>query len=318
MSEMTKRERIKAAVAGEPVDRVPFSFWYHFLDVEDKAGEEFIAAEIAFATKYDVDFLKVMHDLPYDMPESMPVIREPGDWRRLEPLDPRQGNFGRHLEALRRIRAGLPDDRPMVDTFFHCFAYGQRLCPERPLVMEHLAKDPEAVAYGMTVIGETLKRFARACLEEGVLDGIFLAINAISQDFMDEATYERIFRPVDEAVLAAAMKDGWFNVAHLHGLSIFFDSGASLPHSVLNWSDRTTAPSLGEARKKISSCLMGGINEVTAAEVTPAGIKSEVRDAIEQTGGAKFIVTCGCAVPTPTPEANLFAVKEAIPGAASA
>jgi len=312
MSEMTKRERIQAAVAGEPVDRVPFSFWYHFLDVEDKAGEEFIASEIDFATKYDIDLLKVMHDIPYDMPESMPAIREPKDWRRLEPLDPRQGNFGRHLEALKRIRAGLPDDRPMVDTFFHCFAYGQRICTERPLAMQHLAEDPEAVAHGMTVIGETLKRFAQACFEEGALDGIFLAINAISREFMDEATYSRHFRPVDEAVLASAMRGGWLNVAHLHGLDIFFDLGAALPYNVLNWSDRTTPPSLAEARERVSSCIMGGINEVTAAQVTPEEIKAQVRDAIEQTGGRKFIVTCGCAVPTPTPEANLFAVKEAV------
>ncbi len=312
MPETTKRERLQAAIAGEPVDRVPFSFWYHFLDVKDKAGEQFIASEIAFATKYDVDFLKVMHDIPYDMPESMPLIREPADWRRLEPLDPRKGNFGRHLEALKRIRAGLPDDWPMVDTFFHCFAYGQRICPERPLVMEHLAEDPDAVAYGMTVIGETLTRSAQACFAEGALDGIFLAINAISRDFMDEETYSRYFRPVDEAVLTSAMQGGWLNVAHLHGLHIFFDVGATLPHNSLNWSDRTTPPSLAEARQKASSCLMGGINEVTAAEVTPVEIKAQVRDAIEQTDGRQFIVTCGCAVPTPTPEENLLAVKEAV------
>jgi uroporphyrinogen decarboxylase len=313
MSEMTKRERIKAAVACGDVDRVPFSFWYHFLEVEDKAGEEFIGSEIAFAEKYDVDFLKVMHDIPYDMPPSMPVIREPADWRRLEPLDVRTGNFGRHLDALRRIREGLPDDRPMVDTFFHCFAYAQRICTERPLALQHLAEDPEAFGHGLTVIGETLKSFAAACIEDGILDGIFLAINAIGSEFMDEATYREVCMPIDHDVLQTAIDaGGWFNVAHLHGLDIHFDAGMTLPHNVLNWSDRTTPPSLAEAREKTDSCLLGGINETNADRVTPEDIKAQVREAIAQLGGKGLVVTCGCAVPTPTPEANLFAVKEAI------
>jgi len=310
---MTKRERIKAAAACAEVDRMPYSFWYHFLDVEDKAGDEFIESEIAFATKYDVDFLKVMHDIPYDMPESMPVIEQVADWRRLEPLDVRTGNFGRHLEALRRIREGLPDDRPMVDTFFHCFAYAQRICTERPLVLEHLGEDPEAVRHGLKVIGETLQRFATACIGDGGLDGIFLAINAISTEFMDEATYREVCMPVDREVLQAGIDaGGWFNVAHLHGLDIHFDTGMTLPHNVLNWSDRTTPPSLAEARQKTTSCLLGGINETNADQVTPDDIKAQVTDAIAQLDGKGLIVTCGCAVPTPTPEANLSAVREAI------
>ena len=33
---MNHRERIMAAFNGQPVDRVPFSFWFHFVKNEDK------------------------------------------------------------------------------------------------------------------------------------------------------------------------------------------------------------------------------------------------------------------------------------------
>ena len=119
--------------------------------------------------------------------------------------------------------------------------------------------------------------------------------------------------PIDREVLQAGIDaGGWFNIAHLHGLDIHFDTGMTLPHDVLNWSDRTTPPSLAEARQKTDSCLLGGINETNADQVAPDDIKAQVTDAIAQLDGKGLIVTCGCAVPTPTPEANLSAVREAI------
>ncbi|MGQ9729885.1 MAG: uroporphyrinogen decarboxylase family protein [Candidatus Zipacnadales bacterium] len=311
---MTKRERIQGAVSGSEVDRVPYSFWYHFTWIEDKAGEEFIKAEIDFATRHEVDFLKVMHDIPYDMPDTLPVIEQPADWYRLGPLEVREGNFGRHLEALKRIKASLPDDRPIVDTVFHCFAYAQRIAAERPLVLEHLQQDWEAVEYGLRVIGETLKRWAKVTIEEeGVIDGIFLAINGISGEFTDADLYERLMMPIDCEVMQAGIDaGGWLNIAHLHGSDIHFDLGIQLPHNALSWSDRAFGPSLAEARAKTDACLIGGVNEVTGDQVAPQDIRQQVREAIQQLGGRRQIVSCGCAFPTPMPEENLKALREAV------
>jgi uroporphyrinogen decarboxylase len=310
---LTKRERVRAVVSGREADRVPYSLWYHFTWIEDKTGEEFIQAEIDFATRHEVDFLKVMHDAPYDMPPSLPAIEHAAHWRLIEPLDVRQGHFGRHLEALKRIKAGLPDDRPIVDTVFHCFAYAQRIAASRPLVLQHLEEDPDAVQYGLEVIGETLKRWAKVTIEEeGVLDGIFLAINGISAEFTDAATYEQLMLPIDRDCLQAGLDaGGWLNIPHLHGEGVHFDLGLTLPHNAVSWSDRAFGPSFAEARAKTDSCLIGGINEVTGDQVTPDAIRAEGRDAIAQVNGRGLILTCGCAFPTPTPEENLRAVREA-------
>jgi uroporphyrinogen decarboxylase len=201
-----------------------------------------------------------------------------------------------------------------VDTTFHSFAFAQRISAERAIVCEHIKEDPDAVEAGLKTIGETLKNWAKVTIEEeGVLDGLFLAINGIGGEFTDAATYEKLMMPTDAAVLQAC-KDagGWFNVAHLHGADLHFDLGIQLPFDVLSWSDRAFGPSLTEARAKTDACFVGGVNEVTGDAVTPDEIKAEAKDAIAQVGPKGLIVTCGCAFPTPTPEENLSAIREAI------
>ena len=90
---MTKRERVMAAVEGRPVDRVPFSLWYHFR-LDPPAGEGMAQAELEFYRKYSPDLFKVMHDIPYEMPPDRPQIEQSNDWRRLPVLDGKSGNFG--------------------------------------------------------------------------------------------------------------------------------------------------------------------------------------------------------------------------------
>ena len=58
---MTKIERMRATLAGEPVDRPPFSVWYHFGN-QHAAPEWTARAHLEFFEFYDLDLLKVMND----------------------------------------------------------------------------------------------------------------------------------------------------------------------------------------------------------------------------------------------------------------
>ncbi len=136
---MNKRERILAACQAQPVDRVPYSLWYHF-GLEPPAGEEMVRAELDFYRRYDPDLFKIMHDIPYEMPPDLPRVQSAADWRRLPVLDGQSGNFGQQLAAIRQIRAQIGDDVPLVDTLFGVFATAQKLCGGRTL--EFLRADP--------------------------------------------------------------------------------------------------------------------------------------------------------------------------------
>ena len=56
---MTKRERVLAAVARQPVDRPPVAFWRHVPEV-DHTAEGLAAAMLDFHRRWDLDLIKVM------------------------------------------------------------------------------------------------------------------------------------------------------------------------------------------------------------------------------------------------------------------
>ena len=58
MAAMTKRERVRAALAGEPVDHVPVALWRHDFLLE-WSPEELVAATLEAYRADDWDFIKV-------------------------------------------------------------------------------------------------------------------------------------------------------------------------------------------------------------------------------------------------------------------
>lgn len=307
-----RRDRVMSAVAGRQSDRVPFSFWYHF-QLEHPSGRPLAEAEIAFAKKYDPDFLKVMHDLKLDLPHGMAVIEKPEDWFRLEVLDGRCGGFGEQIEALRLIRRELPHDIPIIDTVFNPFASANKLCGRK--LMEYLHANFRAVQSGLMAICESLIRYTEAWISEGG-DGIYYALDGAQVTVMSREEYSEIFLPLDRLILKTAMRLGTFNILHIHGMDIMFDILHDLPNHALSWSSRSTPPSLAVARDIHKGCLVGGIDEITISEKSPAEVREEVRQSLVEAGPKGFILAPGCAVPTDTPEENLFAIRQAVEEAA--
>ena len=306
---MTKHERLMAAVKGREADRVPVSFWYHFRELAHPSAEPLAEAELAFARKYDPDFLKVMHDLPLELPDGMKTIEDPKDWSKVRPLNPREGNSAEQLKALRLIKKGLTDDMPVIDTVFNPFASASKLCAKK--LMEHYRANPEGVMRALRAITVSLADYAEAWIDEGG-DGIYYALDGAQTTTMSEEEYREIFMPLDRLILNRAMEKGTFNVLHIHGENIMFNMLHDLPTHVLEWSDRLTRPTLSEGRGIHQGCIAGGINEMAILGKSPDEVIAEARSAIAEAGSAGFILTCGCAVPTDTPEENLFAIRQAV------
>ncbi len=84
---MTKIERLRTTLSGKPVDRPPFSIWYHFGN-QHASPEQAAQVHLDFFEYYDLDLLKVMNDYDYPMPEGMEVMDTPADLKRLHPFDP--------------------------------------------------------------------------------------------------------------------------------------------------------------------------------------------------------------------------------------
>ncbi len=305
---MTKRERVLSAVKGELVDRIPFSFWYHFRWLEFPSGEPLAREELNFYKMYDPDFLKVMHDIPYELPGGISVIDNPEDWYKLDILSPDTKNFIAQRKALEIIIKNLPDDGFVIDTIFSTFAYAEKLTNKKTL--EHLKANPKALHYGLETIARSLANFIKSC-KDIKLSGIYMALQGANRDIMDSSTYREHFMPYDMIIWESA-RGLDFNILHLHGYELMFDVIRVFNPEVITWSNRLTPPSLETARSLYDGCIAAGLNEEAIINYSLNEVRKEVLKSIVEAGAKKLIIAPGCAVPTETPKEKLLAIRETL------
>ena len=326
MTAMTKRERLMAAIRGEPVDRPPVALWRHFPG-DDQRPEDLAAATVAFQRRYDFDFVKVTPASSFCLRDwgaqdrwvgslegtreytSYPV-QSPEDWRGLRPLDPAQGALGAQLRCLHLIADGLAGQAPFIQTIFSPLAQAKNLVgPERLPV--HLRRYPDAVRAGLDAITETTVRFVHAAHEMGIA-GVFYAVQHAQVGLLSEEEYAVFGRPDDLRILEAA-QGLWLNVLHLHGTDVMFDRVADYPVQVINWHDRETPPTLAEALHRFGGAVCGGLQRWdVVVRSTPDQVRAQAVDAIAQTGGHRFVLGTGCVTPVVAPVSNIRAVREAV------
>jgi uroporphyrinogen decarboxylase len=303
---MTRAERVAAAIAGDPVDRIPVCFWHHF---QPHGSGRAMADETLrfFDEEFDLDIAKVMPDIPYPFPERS--ITEIDQWRLLEPIS-LTGRFTvQRVEAVRALRDELGFDTPIVMTVFSPLAQLMYFAKDRETFLNHLHEAPIVIHEGLVTMAENLREHLRDVVDAGA-DGIFFSIQGASASVMPLDDYREFGRPYDLMALQGA-SDGWLNILHVHGdRDLYFDRVLDYPVQVLSWSDRLAGPSLREARMLTNKCLMGGWHEFGPLSSGPAeAIRAEAEDAIAQTGGRKLILANGCSVPDDTDHRWLDAAR---------
>jgi uroporphyrinogen decarboxylase len=328
MAEMSKRDRLAAAIVGEKVDRPPVALWRHFPG-DDQRPADLAAATLSFQWRWDWDFVKVTPASSFAIRDwgaedrwvgndegtreyGPRVIQEPEDWVGLATLNPQQGALGGQLRCLEMIMSELGGDTPIIQTVFSPLAQAKNLAGNERL-LTHLRRYPQELKAGLETITRTTHRFIRLALEKGV-DGIFYAVQHARYGFMSEAEYAEFGSAYDQELFDALKGSGaWFNLLHLHGEDVMFDLLADYPVQVWNWHDQETPPSLAEGRGKVRGAVLGGLRQwETMLRGDPEQVHSETRAAVEQTGGRGFILGTGCVTPISAPWSNLRAARESV------
>jgi len=326
MAEMTKRERLEATIHGEPADRPPVALWRHFPG-DDQDPAELAASTVAFQRQYDFDFIKVtpassfcvrdwgVEDRWLGNEEGTRdyvhhPVRTPEHWYALPRLEPEQGALDAQLRCLELIRDAVGDEVPFIQTIFNPLTQAKNLVGKENL-LAHLRQDPVAVRTGLETITATTVRFIKAARQRGIA-GIFLAVQHASYDLMCDREYEEFGVRFDRRLLEAA-EGLWLNVLHLHGNRVMFDLLTGYPVQVVNWHDRETPPTLQEGQAQVRGAVLGGLRQwETMLRGTPDDVRREAQEALQQTGGRRFILGTGCVTPITAPWANLRAAREAV------
>jgi len=201
---------------------------------------------------------------------------------------------------------------PVFHTVFTPLTIARKLAGER--LAQDLRDRPGAVMAALDVITETVSRYAAAVAKTGA-EGIFYASQDASPGVMSQVDHAKFAMPYSRRVLDSLKGSSVWTMLHVHGQRIYFDQKATLPVAAINWHDRLTEPSLGEALKRFSGAAVGGLGEKDVLfKGSPSAVAAQAQDAVRQSGGTGVIVAPGCVLPLATSDESLEAAIKGVRG----
>lgn len=323
MTQMTKRERVRAALASQPVDCVPVSLWGHFL--REWSPEDLVAATLEAYRADDWDFIKFnprwtyfaeAWGNTYERPteQRMPhltsaTVQGPEDLARISSLGVHEGAFGEHLRALRLLLDEVSAEVDVVHTVFSPLAVVALLCGSDERFKQFAEADRAAAHAAVDAVATTLADYARASLDAGAAGVFFAPLFWASYDTCDAAFYAEFGRRYDLRVLAA-VEGAPLNILHVCRNNNMLLSLLDYPVAALNWADRGDGnASLREARARTQKALLGGIDHARLHRMPPAEVTAQAIDALQV--GPGLLLAGGCGIRLDTPSANRAAVTAA-------
>jgi uroporphyrinogen decarboxylase len=284
---LTSKQRVDRAMAGQEVDRPPFSLWHHF---GLNSPEAHATRTLEFHRAYHTDLVKVMSDFPYPKPA--------GKWYELKRED---NPFPDQLRALDLIRKGLNGDAYMLETVFNPWNVAQKLSSKEE-VLRLKDEKPQALLDALTVITEAEIRHAKRAYAAGATGVLFSVANALHAE-MSVEDYKKFSAPFDKRFLDGVAGAAPHNILHLHVEPPYLATFHDFHAPIINYSMHVSGIPIAEVRKQFPSWVIaGGVDEVNYRKLTPEEMRSQWQ-AAAQAAGRKYILTPGCSVPNDsTPE----------------
>ena len=322
---LTHRQRLETCLNNKTPDRPPVALWRHF-PVDDQSPETLAAATLHWQQQYDWDIVKVTPASSFCLKDwgaedvwkgdgegtrgyTRRVISAPEDWMKLEVLNPDAPYLAAQLRCLYLLRKEIPLSTPLIQTIFSPLSQAKNLVGGETLIV-HLREHPAAVQKGLEIIAETTRRFIAAAMKLGI-DGVFYAVQHAQAALLTETEFNTFGRAIDLTVLNAAQAF-WFNLVHLHGENVYFNTVSDYPVQAVNWHDRDTAPTLAGGLGQTTGLVCGGLSRETMVYRDAAAVQSEAADAIAQTHGQRLLLGTGCVVPIIAPHGNLLAARKSV------
>ncbi len=329
---LTKMERVRRTINGEPVDKIPFSLWTHCSEV-DLDAQKLAEATYEFYRRLDLDFVKNMSNGMFSIEDwnsnidfsQVPLggvakvtkytIEEPGDWLSLNALDVEQGALGRELRSLSSLLAMVKGEAPVLVTVFSPLTTAEKLAGAK--LKAHMKSDPDKVKCALAVIADSTIRYAKRALALGCA-GVFFASQMSSYDHATLTEYQEFGVAYDLQVLQAIQEASWFNVMHIHGNNVMYDLLKDYPVQGISWHVWETDPTV-EAflTANTGKCIVGGLQRFNITNNLRAELKQEIENMVELTNGKKLFIAPGCVIRAPFDWETLLFVKETVASASS-
>jgi len=324
------RTRLEAIVKGETPDRPPVTFWRHFYN-EENDPESLAQAMLRFHHEFGWDWIKLNPRASYHVedwgyrynPSDDPLVKPepvtfpvqtPGDWAKIEPLDPSRGVLAEHLQAIRKVVSGAGGD-PVLMTLFSPLSVAGDLVPDEARLVKHLREAPESVESALEAITQTFERFAEEVLNAGA-DGLFFATTEWgTADTLSFEEYQKWGRLNDLRVLNR-VQQAPLNLLHVCQPHNFLAELSDYPVPLLNWGfDDPGNVSVEAGLEQFDKAVIGGVSRMhDLIDATPRQVYDKVVALKSALAGKRWGCGPDCSIRAVSRVDNLRAVKAAIEG----
>lgn len=293
---MNKADRVKVVMNNGIPDRIPAGFWFHYKP--DYTVEEMIQAHLKLYRETDMDIIKIMQDYMYPIEGE---IHCADDWYKIKMKGTDSEEFQKLTAVIRGIRAEVKEEVLLFQTMFGPFkaasiAFGDEV------LMKYSREAPEAVAYGIGVLAEELKRWAQGYLEAGA-DGIYYSAQFAEIGRFTKEQWEKLVKPFDIQILQVAEKtEEKYNILHICGepeyeFQTHIDWFKDYPGDFINWSVKDNRYSLERGRETFQKPILGGLNNKGNILYGPEeSIQEEVKTVLEKFGKRGIMIGADCTI----------------------
>jgi uroporphyrinogen-III decarboxylase len=116
------------------------------------------------------------------------------------------------------------------------------------------------------------------------------------QNQIRKRAYRDFGQTYDQQVLDR-LRDAEIRILHLTADRPFFDLAARYSVQAVCWNTWQSDPPIADARNQFRGALMGGLNPLTFAGGSEGDVRHQITDAVEQSGGWRFLLSPSSALP---------------------
>jgi uroporphyrinogen decarboxylase len=335
---MTGRERILAALCGEPTDRTPVMLHNFLMAARESGltmarfrsdGRAIAAAFIRAVETYDYDGILVdvstamlagALGVPVDRPEDLPArCRGPliPSLEAVPDLPPADiagySEIEAALEAVRLLKAHFGDAIAVRGNADQApFSLAAMVRGLDAWLMDLVEADPARIRALLDYSRSATFQFLDLMAEAGA-DVLSNGDSPAGPDLISPLAYRRFAQPWEKACADRAHALGKPYVLHICG-----DTGRILEDMIATGADGLeldykTDPQRARAALRGRACMIGNIDPSGVLALgTPAEVERRTRELLAVfRGEPRFILNAGCAIPAETPAANLRAMLSA-------
>jgi len=303
---MNKRDVMLSLANGEQPPYTPAAFFLHF-DPAFHRGQAAVDKHLEFFRATDMDFVKVQYE--QRQPPHAP-IRRAEDWADM-PLYPHEF-FEEPAAVVEGLVKAAKREALVILTLYSPLMWAARL--EGADIAKHLQENPQAVAKGMEIMTENVRRLVAACKRVGV-DGFYVSTQGGETFRLGAGDLFRTYVKPSDLAVWDAIGETECSILHVcdyqgpyDDLSPFVDYPGHIVNCSLEVGGRVLTPR--EAAELFGRPFMGGMLRKGALSTGPVAQIQREAEAVLAEAPERFMLAADCTVLPDTPWSNLRAAVD--------